>query len=46
MKLDGLPKKNLGVAMLTELPLKVVSPSLNIFILPVEPLIKLDEPPK
>ena len=41
-----LPKKNFGVAKVTELPLRVVSPVLNIFILPVEPLIKLVSFPK
>ena len=42
---DKLPKKNLGVCIFTELPLSVVSPVLNILMLPLEPLIKLVVPP-
>ena len=42
---DKLPKKNLGACIFTELPLSVVSPVLNILILPLEPLIKLLGPP-
>ena len=46
MNCSGEPKKNLGVSIVTELPLSVVSSVLNIFRLPFEPLIKLSALPK